>query len=168
MQHGAHSRWRVSLPTLLIVTVLWIPLLGSPTAYAGEPGAKAIYVGGSLPGLPDSAKGRIHTTETDAFRFTAKDLDAEIPWERINLLEYGQRVGRRLGMAILISPLFLMAKTRKHFLTISYVDERERQQALVFQLDKDHVRSVLVSMEARTGLRVEFQDNEARFGGESQ
>jgi hypothetical protein len=168
MQHGALSRWRVSLPTLLIVTVLWIPLMGSPTACAGEPGAKAIYVGGSLPGLPDSAKGRIHTTETDAFRFTAKDLDAEIPWERINLLEYGQRVGRRLGMAILVSPLFLMAKTRKHFLTVSYVDERERQQALVFQLDKDHVRSVLVSMEARTGLRVEFQDNEARFGGESQ
>lgn len=168
MQHGARSRWRVSLSTWLIVSLLWIPLMPTATADAGELGAKAIYVGGSLPGLPDSAKGRIQTTDLDAFRFSAKDLEAEIPWDRINLLEYGQRVGRRLGMAILVSPLFLMAKTRKHFLTVSYVDERDRQQALVFQLDKNHVRSVLVSMEARTGLRVEFQDNEARFGGESQ
>ena len=61
-----------------------------------------------------------------------------------------------------------MTKSRKHFLTVSYLDEKDRQQALVFEIHKDHVRSVLVTMEARTGLRVEFQDNEARFGGESQ
>lgn len=152
----------------VLALVLLFLLTATPGARGGDPGAKATYVGGSLPGLPDSVKGRILTTETAVFRFDAKELAAEIPWDRINMLEYGQRVGRRIGMAILVSPLFLMSKSRKHFLTISYVDERDRQQALVFQLDKDRVRSVLVSMEARTGLRVEFQDNEARFGGESQ
>jgi hypothetical protein len=157
---------RCVLPALVLGLLL--SLIATPVACGGEPGAKATYVGGSLPGLPDAVKGRILTTETAVFRFDAKELAAEIPWDRINMLEYGQRVGRRIGMAILVSPLFLMSKSRKHFLTISYIDERDRQQALVFQLDKDRVRSVLVSMEARTGLRVEFQDNEARFGGESQ
>ena len=128
---------------------------------------KAVIVGGSLPGLPETAKGRIDTTDEEAFLFDSKSVEVEIPWEKINMLEYGQRAGRRIGLAIVVSPLFLTSKSRKHFLTLSFVDERDRQQALVFQIDKNHVRSVLVTLEARTGLRIEFQDNEARFGGET-
>ncbi|MCW5963033.1 MAG: hypothetical protein KIT83_03265 [Bryobacterales bacterium] len=129
---------------------------------------KATFVGGSIPGLPDSAKGSIGTGDEEFFVFSGNSVEVAIPWERINLIEYGQRAGRRIGLAIVVSPLFLMSKTRKHFLTLSFRDERDRQQALVFQLEKSHVRSVLVTLEARTGLRVELQDQEARFGGESQ
>ncbi len=136
--------------------------------YGWDGGAKATYVGGSLPGLPDSVKGKLDLTHASIFRFDADEIEVNIPWEKINMLEYGQKVGRRIGLAIVISPLFLMTKSRKHFLTISYLDEKDRQQALVFEIHKDRVRSVLVTMEARTGMRVEFQDNDARFGGESQ
>ncbi|MCU0228604.1 MAG: hypothetical protein MUF01_13290 [Bryobacterales bacterium] len=149
---------------ILLLTLL---LFLSP-ASAWDGTGKATYVGGTIVGLPDSAKGNIGTTDEDFFVFDSNAVEVAIPWERINLLEYGQRVGRRIGLALAVSPLFLMTKSRKHFLTISFQDERDRQQALVFQLDKAHVRSVLVTMEARTGLRVELQDNEARFGGESQ
>jgi hypothetical protein len=45
---------------------------------------------------------------------------------------------------------------------VGYRDEQDRQQAMVFRLDKGDVRSVLASLEARTGLKVQFQDNEAR------
>lgn len=137
-------------------------------AVAWNGAGKATYAGGTIPGLPDEAKGNIGTTDENFFVFASKSVEVAIPWERINLLEYGQRVGRRIGLAITVSPLFLMTKARKHFLTVSFRDERDRQQALVFQLDKNHVRSILVTMEARTGLRVEVQDNDARFGGESQ
>ena len=147
---------------LLVLALLSVP------GIAWNGAGKATYVGGSIPGLPDTAKGHIQTTELDMFQFESNSVQVSIPWEKINMLEYGQRAGRRIGLAIAVSPLFLMSKVRKHFLTLSFVDERGRQQALVFQLDKKHVRSVLVTLEARTGLRVEFQDNEARFGGESQ
>jgi hypothetical protein len=147
--------------------VVLVPLMFA-TAYGWDGGSKATYVGGSIPGLPDVAKGKIDTSGEDDFLFDGKSMEVKVPWNKINMLEYGQKVGRRIGLAILVSPLFLMSKTRKHFLTVSFLDERERQQALVFEIDKDRVRSVLVTMEARTGLRVEFQDNEARFGGESQ
>ncbi|MCC6265630.1 MAG: hypothetical protein IT169_18815 [Bryobacterales bacterium] len=153
-----HRRWHLLL--LLI--------LAAGCIYGWDGGAKATYVGGSLPGLPDSAKGKVDLTHTTIFRFDADAIEVNIPWEKINMLEYGQKVGRRIGLAIVISPLFLMTKSRKHFLTISYLDEKDRQQALVFEIHKDRVRSVLVTMEARTGMRVEFQDNDARFGGESQ
>lgn len=154
------------LARLLFTLSLLIAL--SASSYGWDGGGKATYIGGSIPGLPDEAKGRIDTTGEECFLFDSKKMEVELPWDRINMIEYGQKVGRRIGLAILISPLFMMSKSRKHFLTVSFKDERDRQQALVFELDKDHVRSVLVTMEARTGLRVEFQDNEARFGGESQ
>jgi len=36
---------------------------------------------------------------------------------------------------------------------------------MVFQVDKDDVRAVLAALEARTGRRVEYQDEEARKAG---
>lgn len=156
-----------SLVSPAIVATLCLVLLPS-LALAWTGSAKATYVGGSIAGLPDTAKGSFDTTDDDVLVFESKSVEVAIPWQQINMLEYGQRAGRRVGLAIAVSPLFLMSKTRKHFLTLSFEDERGRQQALVFQLDKNHVRSVLVTLEARTGLRVEFQDQEARFGGESQ
>lgn len=144
-------------------------LFGASQAALGANGTgKASYIGGSISGLPGTAKGKIDTTSESHFLFRSGSVDVRVPWEKINMLEYGQRAGRRIGLAIVVSPMFLLSKSRKHFLTISFHDERNRQQALVFQLDKNHVRSILVTLEARTGLRVEFQDGEARFGGESQ
>jgi hypothetical protein len=83
----------------------------------------------------------------------------------VNTLEYGQNVSRRYAAAVLISPILLLSKSRKHFVTLGYLDDEGKQQALVLRLEKGDVRSVLVSLEARTGRRVEFQDDEARKAG---
>ena len=88
-----------------------------------------------------------------------------VPYERINLLEYGQKVDRRILAAVLISPLFLLSKKRQHFLTVGYEDEEGRQQAMIFRVDHNDIRSMLVSLEARTGRKVQFQDDEARKSG---
>jgi hypothetical protein len=88
-----------------------------------------------------------------------------VPYEQVNLLEYGQKVDRRYLAAALVSPLFLLSKSRQHFLTVGFADERGRQQAMVMRLDKGSIRPALVSLEARTGLRIQFQDEEARKAG---
>jgi len=88
-----------------------------------------------------------------------------VPYDRINLIEYGQKVDRRFLAAVLISPLMLLAKKREHFLTVGYSDDDEHQQAMIFRVDKDDIRAILVSLEARTGRKVEFQDDDARRGG---
>jgi len=74
-------------------------------------------------------------------------------------------VDRRFLAAVLISPLMLLAKKREHFLTVGYSDDDEHQQAMIFRVDKDDIRAILVSLEARTGRKVEFQDDDARRGG---
>jgi hypothetical protein len=136
-----------------------------PLLLAGDSGGRAQYVGGTVAGLPSKSEGNINTTDGDDFLFRSKHAFVRIPYSKINTLEYGQRVNRRYAAAVLISPVLLLSKKRKHFLTVGYTDEQGRQQAMVFELPKGVVRTILVSLEAKTGHRVEFQDEEARKAG---
>ena len=136
-----------------------------PLLLAGDLGGRAQYVGGTVAGLPSKSEGNISATDGDDFLFRSKRAFVRIPYSKINTLEYGQRVTRRYAEAILISPFLLLAKKRKHFLTVGYTDEQGRQQAMVFELPKGVVRQMLVSLEAKTGRRVEYQDEEARKAG---
>jgi hypothetical protein len=88
-----------------------------------------------------------------------------VGYDRINLLEYGQNVNRRVALAVAISPLFLLSKSRHHFLTVGYTDNDGKQQAMVFRVDKGKIRSILVALEARTGLKIQYQDDQARKAG---
>lgn len=59
--------------------------------------------------------------------------------------------------------LFLLfSKKRKHFVTIGYKDAEEKEQVAVFELGKDIVRTTLPILEARSGKKIEYQDEEAR------
>ena len=132
---------------------------------AKERGGRAAYVGGTVAALSSRAQGSIDTTDQHDFVFQSKAATVRIPYASIKLLEYGQKVNRRYAMAVLVSPVFLLSKARRHFLTVAYTDPDGSQQALVFQVDKDDIRSVLVTLEVKTGLKVQFQDEEARKAG---
>jgi hypothetical protein len=143
--------------------VLRIILLLAPAASAWAQG-HADYVGGTATALTGKS-GAIEVSDDKFFAFYGKGAQLRVPYERINLLEYGQQVSRQMALAIVISPAFLMAKTRKHFLTVGYTNDDGKQQALVFRVEKNRIRATLVSLEARTGLKVEYQDLEARKAG---
>jgi hypothetical protein len=137
----------------------------SPLLQASGPGGHAHYVGGTLADLPSKSEGLIQITDPKVMLFVSKHATIRVPYGDITNVEYGQRVGRRYVEAILISPLMLLSKKRSHFLTVGYTDSTGNQQAIVFQVAKNDVRSLLVSLEARTGRKVEFQDEEARKAG---
>ncbi len=132
---------------------------------AGRPGSRVEYVGGTVNAIAGHPEGSLITSDDRILVFAMKTTAIRIPYDRINLIEYGQKVDRRYAMAILISPMFLLSKSRRHFLTIGYADDQERQQAMVFQVNKNDIRTVLVTLEARTGRKVQYQDEEARKAG---
>jgi len=107
----------------------------------------------------------ILTTDKTYFVFYSKHTQVKVPYGRINLLEYGQDVSRRYLAAAIISPLFLMAKKREHFLTVGFQNDDGQQEALIFKIEKSDVRLTLVSLEARTGQKVGYQDEEAQIAG---
>jgi hypothetical protein len=127
--------------------------------------SRAEYVGGTAAQLQSGEAGAIDVRDPQYFAFYAKKGQIRIAYDKIESLEYGQKVDRRLLMAAVISPMFLLSKRRKHFLSLGYVDEDGRHQALVFRVDKNDIRATLVSLEARTGLRIQYQDEEARKAG---
>jgi hypothetical protein len=127
--------------------------------------SRAEYVGGTASALTSGSGGSIELSDQRYLGFYTKRGQVRVAYDRVNLLEYGQKVDRRLLAAVVISPMFLLSKSRKHFLTIGYMDEDGKQQALIFRVDKGSIRSALVSLEARTGLKVQYQDEEARKAG---
>lgn len=146
-------------PAILAIIATVIPL------FAGQKGERADYIGGTRPDIAIHTNGYIRTIDPTYFVFLSKHTKIRIPYERINLLEYGQKVDRRYLSAIVISPLFLLAKKREHFLTIGFQDNDGHQEALIFRVDKNDIRATLVSLEARTGQQVQYQDEEARKAG---
>ena len=139
--------------------------LARPAISAAQGGSRVHYVGGTLAGLAGNVAGQLEVGAGDALHFAARGQEVTVPYSSVNLIEYGLRVRRRYVQAVLISPLLLLSKKRAHFVTVGYADAEGRQQAMVFQVGSDDVRAVLVSLEARTGRKVEFQDDEARKAG---
>ena len=139
--------------------------LFSFSAVATHPGSRAEYIGGTRADIPSNNSGQIKITDETYFEFFSKQTQVKVPYQRINLLEYGQKVDRRYLAAVVISPLFLLSKKRQHFLTVGFQDDDGRQEAMVFKVDKNDVRLTLVALEARTGQQVQYQDEEARIAG---
>jgi hypothetical protein len=146
----------------LIAATLVAMLVLCTVAEAGLDSKKTMYVGGTVTNIKERTEGTSSTNDEKVFMFTYKGGDLKIPYDRVNDLEYGQKAGRRIGLAIAISPWLLLSKKRKHFLTVGYQDENDKQQAAVFELGKDIVRTTLASLEARTGKKIDYQDEEAR------
>jgi len=145
--------------------ILLLLMLSASAGFGGARGAPAEYLGGTLASLERGVDGNLQTTDPISFIFEAKRGAVRVPYQRINLIEYGQKVDRRLLEAILISPLLILSKKRAHFLTVGFEAEDGRQQAMLFRVDKNSIRAVLVSLEARTGRKVNYMDEEARKAG---
>ena len=156
---GEFSRLRQLIDVALCVILL---ALFIPSAFAQS---KAEYVGGTVSSIESGRSGELETVDDQYLAFYSNGPSVRVAYDKVNLIEYGQKVDRRLIEAIVISPMFLLSKTRKHFLTIGYTDDEGKQQALVFRVDKKKIRAVLVILEARTGMKVQYQDTEARKAG---
>jgi hypothetical protein len=144
---------------ILCLLTAWLTLAGA------GPGVKAQFIGGTVSGMKAKSDARLDLTGADSLTFRCGQTEFRIEYRKVNTIEYGQNVSRRYAAAILISPVLLLSKSRRHYVTIGYMDDAGAQQALVLRVEKGDIRSVLASLEARTGRRVEYQDDEARKSG---
>ena len=138
-------------------------------AWAGLGGDKTMYIGGTINKIKEGTEGKSSARDEKVFVFEYNDGKTpsrlEIPYDKVDSLEYGQKAGRRVGVAVVVNPLFILSKKRRHFLTIGYKDADDKQQAAVFEMGKDVIRINLTTLEARTGQKIEYQDEEARKSG---
>jgi hypothetical protein len=162
----------------MVVIGLVFCLILSTSAMAGLDSKKAAYQGGSTKDkdFAGAKQAVVGTLTADGekelkFEYTLDKASKtySIPYDQFIDIEYGQKAGRRVGAAvataILISPvgLFLLfSKKRKHFVTIGYKDNDGKEQVAVFELGKDIIRTTLPILEARSGKKITYQDEEAK------
>ena len=137
----------------------------SSVLQAGDTGSRVQYIGGTVPGVPNKSSARIDLHQSDSLKLSVRGNAFLVPYKDVTTLEYGLRMSRRYVEAALISPVFLLGKKKTHYLTIGYTDADGKQQAMVLEVGKDDIRVLLVSLEARTGKMIEYQDEEARKAG---
>ena len=135
-------------------------LVLAQTAAAVDSG-KAAYIGGTL-AVKEKTEAPVDLKGADDLVFKPKGQQVRIRWTGIDEIEYGQKVGHRVKTAILLTPLALFSKNRRHYVTLSWKDSGGHDQAAVFEFDKNDIRPALASLRARSGKNVAYQDDQAR------
>ena len=142
--------------------LLLLPAAAAAAAAAAVRGDDVRYVGGTITDIPQNTEGELRIDQRTGLKFQSKKGAFDIPFDRISSLEYGQKAGRRIGVAIMINPLFLLSKKRKHFVTIGYKDTTNLQQGVVLELAKGLPAKVITIIEARSGVKCEYESEEAK------
>ena len=143
---------------LVVACAILAEAIPAPKVDSGE----VMYVGGTIPNLPEGTMGQLDTKNEKVLMFHSSKGNFEIPYENITSLEYGQKAGRRLGVALTLTIWALVSKKRKHFLTIGYTDVNDKPQGAVLEIPKGTVKSTITIVEVRSGKKVEYESEEAR------
>lgn len=149
--------------------VLTILLLAPAAARAGVGKKEVRYLGGVWTDVPEGTEGKVRLKDDAAiFEFGGKQYT--LPYASITSLEYGQKVGRRIGATIgwgvttlgIAALPMLLSKKRRHFATIGYTDEQGKTQGLVVEFGKEINRSTMKMLSIKSGKEIEFESDKAR------
>ncbi|HYK87684.1 MAG TPA: hypothetical protein VE398_02870 [Acidobacteriota bacterium] len=78
-----------------------------------------------------------------------------IKMENVKSIVYERTAKPRYAEGLLIAWPLLFTKSKSHYLTIQYSDEKEGSQYAIIRLDKSNYRDALASLEAQTGRTVQ-------------
>lgn len=110
---------------------------------------QSTYVGGTVSGLSAGMIGRLDTASETALAFEYSGTRLTIPYVVIDSFEYSQEVKRHLGVLPAIAISLVKHRQRRHFFRISYHDERNVPQVVIFEVSKHTPRSLEAVLETR-------------------
>lgn len=95
--------------------------------------------------------------DNDAIRLVKKNGMEyfSLPTEAVTDMFYSRVSGRRIKTAIFVSPLLLLTKGRKHYVTITF-DDPQASGAVELKLDKKNYQGILRSLEQVTGMSMQY------------
>lgn len=147
---------------LAVSTIVFVAITSAFPAWSAVRGDDVLYVGGTHSQIPEKTEGKLDMSSAESAIFDSKKGGISIPYKKISSLEYGQKAGRRVGVALAVSPVALLSKKRKHFLSITYEDAAGAKQGAVFEISKGRTHSVISTMESRSGKKIEFESQDAQ------
>lgn len=121
----------------------------------------AEYMQATASGQKKAAPAVKRTLSFDTEKKSVNFLDQKgapafsIQYDSIKSILYEKTSTPRYAEAVIISPLFLFSRSKKHFLTIQYTDAAGSGQFVIVHLDKKNAREAVAVAEAQTGKKVE-------------
>jgi len=123
---------------------------------------EALYLGGTVKVVPEATEGTLDVADDKKLTFNSAKGTFSIDYDKITSLEYGQKAGRRVGVAIVITVWALFSKKRKHYLTVGYQDLEGKPQGVVIEIPKGTAKKMITILEVRSGKKVEYESAEAK------
>jgi hypothetical protein len=150
------------------VAVLTVLLTVHAALVAGVGKNEVRYLGGVFEQVKQGAEGEV-AFKDDVMVFTWREQQFPLAYRDVTSIEYGQKVGRRIGATIgwgattlgLAALPMLLSKKRKHFATIGYKDKQGKPQGLVLEFGKNVNRSALKMISLKSGVPIEFETEQA-------
>lgn len=89
----------------------------------------------------------------------SKVEEKTIPYTRVKKAEYEFSAERRWAAAVIVSPLFLLSKSKKHWFTVVCKSQTEggEDEEVVFRLAKKNYSDVLSAFEKSSGIKVKME-----------
>lgn len=150
-------------------------LLFQGSVFPAVRGDKTAYVGGTVKTIKEGQQGFLNLDDKESLSFSyGKNQQYKIAYSKIASMEFGQKVGRRVGATVALGVTtlgigalpMLFSKKKKHFLTIAFVNAAGENEAVILELAKGSVRTTIPVLEARTGKKVELEEGTAKQGKE--
>ncbi len=151
---------------LLAILIAVIPTLEAVSKH------NAMYLGGTASRIPDKAVGVISTDDPKTMGFHWDGVmgfgTLTIPFEKITRVSYSQHIGRGVGSSVALGVTtlgvgvvpMLLSKKRRHFVEIEFAGAQGAEQRALFEVGKDEIHPLLSSIEARSGKKIVYQDEE--------
>jgi len=127
--------------------------------------AKVEYIGGTASQIPVGASGAITVSDSHYFAFYSRKSNVRVAYDKVNLLEYGPDGRPKAGSGDHHFACISAGEEAKAFSHRRLYRRRRQAAGAGVPVDKNDIRATLASLEARTGQRVTYQDEEARKAG---
>jgi hypothetical protein len=140
------------------IATLWVLIVA--TAAFGQDFNKAQYYSNAAPGQKkaDPVKGTLRfDTAAQELQFRKASGETVLAVKKANIksITYERAAKPRYAAGLLVAWPLLFTKSKSHFLTVQYDDEKGQGHYAIVKLDKSNFRDALASIEAQTGKRIE-------------
>jgi hypothetical protein len=107
------------------------------------------YAGGTVLSLKEGTLGRLVMTSPTSVTFESSGGQLDIPFAKIDSYEYCQQVARHLGVLPAIGTGLVRHRQKRHFLRISYKEENDAPQVVIFEVPKQMPQILLAILQGR-------------------
>ncbi len=121
------------------------------------------YANGTVPGVPESSTGTLNTSSPAALEFHSGASQFAIPYTAITSYSARDENRFRLGVLPAIAVGVLKARSKRHFVTIAWKDEKGTANVVTFEMSHEHSVGLMSILRVRARKACVLMDSRCDY-----